>query len=516
MKLPRRRAPAAIRRPSFLAAVILLPLLTGCTVDEPGDDAPAPRPNVLFIAVDDLNDWIEPLGGHPQARTPRLSRLAEEGMLFTRAFTPSPSCNPARTALLTGKHTYTSGMYSNYQWWRDVLPEAVTLPRYFGNHGYWVGGAGKIFHNNQPDPQSWDDYFPSQEEHMPPSPRPEGQGAVNMPVFPDMYTAFDWAPLDVPDEEMGDYQSVAWAIEHLRRQHEQPFFLAVGIYRPHLPWYVPREYFEMFPLDGIQLPALLEGDLEDVPERGVEIALRGGNYHEHVRDAEQWRQGVQGYLASIAFADAMVGRLLDALDASPHAENTIVVLWSDHGWQLGEKEHWRKFALWENLTRVVLMLRVPEGAAGLPGGTPAGTRSGRTVSLLDLYPTLVELAGLPEKAGLDGRSLTPLLEDPEAVWNRPVITTYQFSEYSIRDERFHYIRYIDGSEEFYDTETDPEEWNNIAADPRYAADKARLSGLLPTDPAPFVDTDYPLMPHHIPPLRGLDDYLERKAAGARR
>lgn len=512
------RTPAGIlhRLSRFRAAPLLLPLLVACTGDQAPDEGPARSPNVLFIAVDDLNDWIAPLGGHPQTRTPSLSRLADEGVLFTRAFTPSPSCNPARTALLTGKHPYTSGMYSNYQWWREVMPNVVTLPRYFGDHGYWAGGAGKIFHNNQPDPRSWDDYFPSLEQHMPSSPRPEGEGAVNMPAFQDMYTAFDWAPLDVPDEEMGDHQSVAWAIEQLQRQHQEPFFLAVGIYRPHLPWYVPRKYFEMFPLDAIQLPQLVEDDLADVPERGVEIAQRGGNYHEHVLAADQWRQAVQGYLASIAYADAMVGLLLDALDASPHAANTIVVLWSDHGWQLGEKEHWRKFALWENLTRVVLMFRVPEGTVGLPEGTPAGARSGRTVSLLDLYPTLVELGGLPEKPGLDGRSLVPLLRDPDTPWDRPVISTYQFSEYSVRGERFHYIRYIDGSEELYDMEADPEEWNNLADDPRYAAEKARLGTLLPTDPAPFVDTDYPLEPHHIPPLRGLDDYLERKATGARR
>lgn len=512
------RTPAAVLRrlPGFCAAQLLLLPLVACTDNGAPDEGAARPPNVLFIAVDDLNDWIEPLGGHPQARTPSLTRLADEGVLFTRAFTPSPSCNPSRTALLTGQHTYTSGMYSNYQWWRQVMPDVATLPRYFSDNGYWAAGAGKIFHNNQPDPGSWDDYFPSLEDHMPSSPRPEGEGAANMPAFQDMYTAFDWAPLDVPDEEMGDYQSVAWATEQLQRQHEKPFFLAVGIYRPHLPWYVPRKYFEMFPLDEVQLPPLVENDLEDVPERGIEIAERGGNYQEHVLAADQWRQGVRGYLASIAYADAMVGLLLDSLDASPHAANTIVVLWSDHGWQLGEKEHWRKFALWENLTRVVLMFRVPEGTSGLPGGTPAGARSGRTVSLLDLYPTLLELGGLPEKAGLDGRSLVPLLREPDAAWDRPVISTYQFSEYSIRDERFHYIRYIDGSEELYDTDADPEEWNNLADDPRYAAETTRLGALLPADPAPFVDTDYPLMPHHIPPLRGLDDYLERKATGARR
>ena len=162
------------------------------------------------------------------------------------------------------------------------------------------------------------------------------------------------------------------------------------------------------------------------------------------------------------------------------------------------------------------MFRVPPGTIGLPNGTPAGAVSGRTVSLLDLYPTLVELAGLPAKAGLDGRSLAPLLRDPDAAWDRPVISTYQFGEYSVRGERFHYLHYVDGSEELYDLDADPEEWTNLAADPGYAAEKARLRALLPTDPAPFVETDYPLMPHHIPPLRGLDDYLQRKTSGARR
>lgn len=509
-----------LRSPRASLAVVALGLgacIGGERASPPGEDAqPAPA-NVLFIAVDDLNDWIEPLGGHPQTRTPNLQRLADAGMTFTRAYTPSPSCNPARTALLTGLHTYTSGMYSNYQVWREVMPDVVTLPRYFGDNGYWVGGAGKIFHNDQPDPRSWDAYFPALDRHMPTWPRPvPAGGTVNMPAFPDMYSAFDWAPLDVADEETGDYRSVSWVIEQLQRDHDRPFFLAAGIYRPHLPWYVPRPYFEMFPLDSVRLPPLLENDIADLPERAREIAHRGGNYHAHVVEAGQWKQAVQGYLASIAYADAMVGRLLDALDASRYAENTIVVLWSDHGWQFGQKEHWRKFALWDNLARVVLMVRVPEGALGLPSGTRPGSHSGRTVSLLDLYPTLVELAGLPQKTGLDGRSLVPLLTDPSAPWDRPVVTTYQYGEYSVRDERWRYIRYIDGTEELYDHEADPEEWTNLAADPTYADIRARLAAALPPDPAAFVETSYELMPHHIPPLRSLEDYNRRKAAGERR
>jgi len=472
-------------------------------------------PNILFISVDDLNDWIEPLGGHPQARTPNLNRLAESGVLFERAYTPSPSCNPARTALLTGLHTYTSGMYSNYQYWREVMPDVVTMPRYFSDNGYWSGGAGKIFHNNMPDPISWDDYFPSKEQHMPSYMRPVPGWTVNMPPFDDMYADFDWAPLDIPVEETGDYQSVQWVIDRLQEEHDRPFFLAAGIYRPHVPWYVPREYFELFPLESVQLPELMEGDLDDLPERAVELAHRAGNYHEHVVEAGQWRQAVQGYLASIAYADMLVGRLLDALDASPYADNTIVVLWSDHGWQLGEKEHWRKFALWDNLARVVLMVQVPPGTPGLPAGTPAGARSERTVSLMDLFPTLVALTGIPVKTGLDGHSLIPLLADPDAPWEYPAITTYDVGEFSIRTERYRYICYIDGSEELYDHTVDPEEWTNLAADPDYAEVIQQLAAFIPADPAPLVETSYPLMPHHIPPLRDLEDYLQRKAARQR-
>jgi len=499
-------------------ALLCTATAAACTraADDTATEVPTAPPNVLFISVDDLNDWIEPLGGHPQARTPNLDRFAGEGVLFTRAYTPSPSCNPARTATMTGLHTYSTGMYSNYQYWREVLPDAVTLPRYFHDNGYWAAGAGKIFHNNMPDPDSWDDYFPSKERHMPSYFRPTPGQTVNMPLFEDMYGDFDWAPIDIPFEETGDFSSVQWIIDQLQRDHERPFFLATGIYRPHLPWYVPREYFDMFPLDSIELPKLLEGDLDDIPERGRELAHRGGNYHEHVLAADQWREAVQGYLASIAYADALVGRLLDALEASAHADNTIVVLWSDHGWQLGEKEHWRKFALWENLARVVLMVKVPRGTPGLPDGTPAGTRSERTVSLLDLFPSLIELTGIPAKPGLDGRSLVPLLADPTAPWDRPAITTYDFGEYSIRDERFRYIRYIDGSEELYDHDLDPDEWTNLAADLQYAATIERMSRYVPANPAPLVDTSYELMPHHIPPLRDREDYLRRRAEGAGR
>jgi len=505
------------RGTTFLA--VLVAGLAGCS--SPGakreSGEPPGRPNVLFIAVDDLNDWIGPLGGHPQAQTPNLDRLADEGVTFERAYCTSPACNPSRTSVLTGLHTYTSGMYSNYQVWREVLPDAVTLPQHFTANGYWSAGAGKIFHNNMPDPDSWEDYYPSKTKHMPEYHHPDPEGTVSMPEFTNMYREFDWSPIDLPDEETADYGSVQWVIEQLQRPHERPFFLACGIYRPHVPWYVPRKYFDLFPLESVELPRVLDDDLDDLGERAREIAYRAGGYHRHVVEAGQWKSAVQGYLASVAYADAMVGRLLDALARSSHGDDTVVVLWSDHGWQLGEKEHWRKFALWENLARAVLMFRVPRGTPGLVGGTTPGSRCSRTVSLLDIYPTLLDLAGLPRKAGLDGHSLVPLLEDPGHDWGHPAITTYDFSEFSVRTERWRYIRYIDDSEELYDHDSDPEEWRNLAADLRYSEVKRRLARHIPKQPAPLFDTSYELSPHHTPPFSSKEDYRRWKAqAGASR
>ncbi len=491
--------------------LIALPVAVMCFVGEPAE-ADESRRNVLFIAIDDLNDWIEPLGGHPQSRTPNLKRFAAEGVNFTRNYCASPGCNPSRTAVMTGYHTYRSGMYSNYQDWRKALPDVVTLGEYFRKHGYWLGGAGKIFHYTQIAPDCWDDYFPSQTKNMPDHHYPRPGATVNMPSFHHMYGDFDWSPIDISDEETGDFQSVNWVSQQLAATQEKPFFLACGIYRPHLPWYVPQKYFDMFPIESVQLPKLLPNDTDDLGERAREIVSRGGNYHAHVIEAGQWRQAVQGYLASIAFADAMLGRLLDALEASQYADNTVVVVWSDHGWQLGEKQHWRKFALWENLARCVLMIKVPRGNAVLPSGSQSGVDCGRVTSLVDLYPTLVELCGLPARSDLDGRSLVPLLSDPTQEWNHPAITTYDFSEFSIRDERWRYIRYIDGSEELYDHDSDPEEWENLAGKPEWQEVRQKLAALVPDEPAPLrAETLIEIMPHHIPPYGSAAEYRRRRA-----
>ncbi len=427
--------------------------------------AAAASPNVLFIAVDDLNDWIGVLGGHPQTQTPNFDRLARSGVLFTNAHCAAPACNPSRTAIFTGRSPNQSGVYDNRQPMREVLPDAKIIPEYFREHGYRAMGSGKMLHYFI-DAKSWDDYFPEKSTENPlpetfyPSKRP-----VNLPVGgPWQYNETDWGPMPVDDEEFGgDWLVSKWVGEQLSRKHRQPFFLACGIYRPHEPWFVPAKYFEAFPLDEVQLPpGYREDDLDDLPPAGQ--AAGPNRYFPHIREHGQWRQGVQSYLASIAFADAMLGRVLDALESGPNKENTIVVLWSDHGWHLGEKQHWQKYTAWRVCTRVPLMVRVPPGiAAPLDAGTTAGTECNAPVNLVSLYPTLCDLCSLPAVATNDGPSLVPLLADAKAEWPHHSVTFLNRPEsYGMSSPTHRYIHYANGDEELYDTAADRYEWNNLA------------------------------------------------------
>lgn len=455
------------------------------------DSSPAAepeRPNVLFISVDDLNDWVGCLGGHPQARTPNLDRLAASGMLFTNAHCAGAACNPSRSAIMTGRSPHVSGLYDNGQKLREILPDEDLLPQYFRNAGYWAGGSGKILHYFI-DARSWDEYFPEKESENPfPRTLYPQQRPVNLPRGgPWQYVETDWAALDATDEEFGgDWLVSGWVGEQLRKVHDKPFFLACGIYRPHEPWFVPRKYFEAFPLDGIQLPpGYREDDLDDLPPAGKR---RGPNrYFAHIRKHGQWRQAIQGYLASIAFADAMLGRVLDALDSGPNRDNTIVVLWSDHGWHLGEKQHWQKYTAWRACTRVPLIFRVPDKTIGLPEGTTAGTRCDQPVNLLSLFPTLIELSGLPERPANDGPSLVSLLRDPESQWGHPSITFLaEPGSYGLSDRHWRYIHYANGDEELYDIAADPYEWTNLATEADAAETLKRLREAGPRKFAPLV------------------------------
>ncbi|TWU39962.1 Choline-sulfatase [Novipirellula aureliae] len=447
----------------------------------------AEQPNVLFIAMDDLNDWIGCMGGHPQTITPNLDRLAASGILFTNAHCTAPACNPSRSAIFSGRAPNQSGMYDNRQQMRELLPDATLLPQRFRDHGYHASGSGKMLHYFI-DAPSWDDYFPSPATE---NPIPDSFDPPNRPVsLPRggrwQYIDTDWAALDVSDEEFGgDWLVTKWISERLQEPHEKPFFLACGIYRPHEPWFVPKKYFEPFPLESIQLPlGYKENDLDDVPPAGVRGARN--RYFEHIQSEGQWRQGIQAYLASIHFADAMLGRVLDALQSGPHAKTTIVVLWSDHGWQLGEKEHWQKYTGWRGVTRVPLIVRVPASISpALPDGTAAGETCDEPANLLSLYPTLLELCGLPPQADNDGPSLVPLLKDPQqsqpgASWTHPCITFLaEPGSYSISGRSHRYIHYADGGEELYDIVNDPFEWDNLVADGSSNEELVRLRSLAP-------------------------------------
>jgi arylsulfatase A-like enzyme len=417
-------------------------------------------PNVLFIAIDDLRDWIGCMGVYSRVKTPHIDRLAARGMLFDRSYCAAPVCNPSRTALLSGLLPSTSGVYNNGTDWRRAIVDLPMLPLHFRQNGYFVAGAGKIYHGTFHRDSDWDDYQENEGTHpQPESPQTSGAGAIK------------FAPIDCDDSELPDYQIVSYALEQLSAMRDKPIFLACGLHKPHMPWYVPRKYYDMYPLDMIQLPAVIETDLDDVPAAGVKMASPEGD-HANILRSGRWKEAVQGYLAAISFTDAMIGRLLDGLDRSPDRDRTIVVLWSDHGWHLGEKMHWRKFALWEESTRAPMIWVVP-------GITKPGSVCHRTVDLMSVYPTLCELAGIPTPKHLEGVSIRSLLVDAETPWVRPARTTHQFDNHAVRTERWRYIRYRDGSEELYDEANDPHEWTNLSNRPEYHALKMELAEWLP-------------------------------------
>jgi len=459
--------------------------------------APAARPNVLMIVLDDLNDWVGYLGGHPDVKTPHLDALARRGLAFTNAHVAAPVCNPSRAAFMTGRNPASTGIYGNDVRWHELLPGIVSLPSHFKAQGYHVAGGGKVNHHTPGNNRrsDWHVYFDQVFDSHYQAQQAAGRDVSNFawpPGFPlnglpevkafsrppQNANEFDWGPWDQRDEEMGDGQLATWVAEFLARPPAQPFFLAAGIYRPHLPWYAPRKYFELYPLDKITPPPIKDDDLDDVPAGGQRMAADRRGDLELVRKSGQYREVLQAYLANISYGDALVGKLIAALDASPAAANTIIVLWSDHGWHLGEKNHLHKFTLWERSTRVPFLVIAP-------GVTRPGTRTARPVGVVDLFPTLNELCGLPAVAGLDGQSLMPLLRDPQRAWDRPALTTHGAGNHAVRSERWRYIRYADGGEELYDHAGDPHEWTNLAARPEFAAVKAGLAKSLPkTDATP--------------------------------
>jgi len=433
---------------------LLLPLVAALLLATAPSHAETRR-NVLMIVVDDLNDWISLLDAEAPVATPNLKRLADRGMLFTRAYCASPACNPSRVATLTGLRPTTTGVYGNKSDWRGALPERRTLMQQFQAAGYAVRGAGKIFHHHLDgafhDDASFDDFRPMRDQLYPPEKLNEapGYGSRNT----------DWGAWPPSEAETLDLPTVSYGFHILQQPPpDRALFLACGIYKPHSPFFAPPAYHAG--LADLPFPKRLESDWNDLPSGARKLLHRKRWFWEGMEALDRRKPGsyhafIRSYAACARFADTQVGRLLDALDASPHRDDTIVILWSDHGFHLGEKDHIEKFALWEKSTRIPFIVVAP-------GITDPGSRCDVPVDLTSLYPTLLDLCGLPADPRCDGKSIVPLLQDPDREWEPPALMTYSRGNHAVRSERWRYIRYIDGTEELYDHGNDPHEWTNLA------------------------------------------------------
>ncbi len=501
-----------MKRCVFLSCLIAFAATGALQADEHSD-----RLNVLFIAIDDLNDWVGPLKGHPQALTPNMDRLAQRGITFANAHCASPACNPSRAAVFSGTMPWKTGVWSNES--KKLFaqhPDIQVLPRAFSKAGYLTLGTGKLMHSSGSDNRvMFDEHFNVEQRWSPltreavaytdeelPSKGTEkpkhlvtadGFAPVVLPLNgmpsdrnPDKAEgeSFDWGPMNVPDSAMGDTQSADWAIEKLTSSHDKPFFLGVGFYRPHIPLWAPKQYFDRLEGQEIQLPPNSKSDLDDLGATGRRWALEAvtAGLHSNVVSHNQWGEAVKAYLACTTFVDAQVGRLLDALDESPYADNTVIVLWSDHGWHLGEKEHWGKWTGWERSTRVPLIIVPPMRSS--TAFHSRGQACSEPVGLIDLYPTLCELCDVQPPASLDGQSLVGLLHDPGSKTDRVVVTSFDPGNVTLRSDRWRYIRYDDGSEELYDLQNDPNEWTNLSKEPAHQERLQSFRGKIPAEALP--------------------------------
>ncbi|HOX57144.1 MAG TPA: sulfatase [Candidatus Paceibacterota bacterium] len=455
--------------------LLILPLLAlGASVRAV---SPEPKLNVLFIAADDLN---ADLGcyGHPLVKTPNLDRLAARGVRFDRAYCQYPLCNPSRSSVMTGRRPDTTRVINNGPHFRQVLPDAVALPQLFRQHGYFTARVGKMYHAGVPmeigadgmdDPASWDHVVNPRGRD-----KDQEDALVNFTPHRSLGSCLCYEMADGTSEEQTDGRVATEAIKLLEQHRDRPFFLGVGFYRPHSPHLAPRKFFESYPLESIPAPCGPPGDLKDIPPVAQFITPPNWGATE-----QQQREVIRGYYACVSFMDEQLGKVLSALDRLKLADTTIVVFWGDHGYLLGLHGQWMKTMLFEGAARVPLVI----AGRGVARGKPCA----RTVELLDLYPTLVDICGLPPPPDLEGKSLRPLLVNPEAQWARPAFTqVVRLTDKrrpvgrSVRTERWRYTEWQDGKlgSELYDHDSDPNEFANLAQDPQHAAVVAELKALL--------------------------------------
>ena len=443
------------------------------------------RPNVLFIAIDDLNDWVGCIGGNPQTITPNLDKFIKtRGVVMRKAYCPAAVCCPSRTAILTGLRPSTTGVYGNSQNLKNApkAKDAVTLPQYFSQHGYVTLSCGKIFHKHPTSEGLDEGQWAFDEFH-----RAGGKGGIVTRLAPPPVEGvelggsdFAWGATTASFEETKDYLACDWGAEQLKGDFEKPFFLTIGLSKPHLPWYVPQEFFDLHPLQEVKVPEFRYDDLDDILNARGKPLFRPTSRFVVTDKAGMHREATRAYLAAASYADAGVGVLLDGLAQSSYRDNTIVMIWGDHGWHLAEKLHYGKTTLWEESARVPFLVSVP-------GVTPGREECDGVVNLLDMYPTLVELCGLPKNELNEGRSFAALLREPTTTWNRPTLTTQQCKNHSLTDGRYRYTWHGgrgDGAEELYDHANDPMEWANLAKMPESRPLLERFRQYLPKNNEP--------------------------------
>jgi iduronate 2-sulfatase len=440
----------------------------------------AARPNVLFIAADDLGNV---LGANRPAglKTPNLDHLAARGVYFERAYCQVPLCNPSRASVLTGRRPDATGVFDLERHFRKSLPEVVTLPQLFRNSGWHTARIGKIFHYNVPngigtdgldDPESWDHVInPRGRDVL------EEKQIVNPTPGKPVSAALSWLAAEGSDEEQTDGMIATGAIRLLEENRGRPFFLGVGFFRPHTPYVAPKRYFEMYPLETVSLSRVLAGDRDDIPASAFPHNCTVADYG---LSREACREALRAYYASTSFMDAQLGRVLEALDRLGLARNTVIVFWSDHGYHLGEHGLWQKRSLFDESARAPLIIAWPEGRAhGIP--------CRRVVEFVDIYPTVADLAGLKPAPNLAGRSLRPLLDQPDAPWMETAFTQIlrpgtqePVMGCALTTARWRYIEWDEGraGRELYDHTVDASEIHNRATDPANRAVVEELRGLL--------------------------------------
>lgn len=461
MKTTSHESFLAIKLFSLFAKTVFAILVFANTVHAANE-----RPNILFIAIDDLNDWPRFMGRYPDAITPNMDRLAARGQVFTNAHCTYPLCGPSRASIFTGLSIRSLGGYRGQKAFEDKKVAALAeanetqlLHSYFRGHDYKIMAVGKLLHK----------HLPTRGLAM-----SGGRGDWNkLPNgkkrnWPSKKTLTDWGAYPGEDEELSDHQAASWAVERLTKKHTPPFMLMVGFLRPHVPWHVPQKWLNLFPdPHKLTLPPFRSDDLTDVSDAARELINDGYPRTEWALENKQWQDMIHNYLACISFVDAQVGRVLDALDDSRYADNTLVILWSDHGYHMGEKNTFQKHTVWDRSSRSPMIIAGP--------GVTAGQRCARVVSLLDIYPTLTDLCSLPTNPRCEGRSLKPLIENPVEAWPYPALINCRKGHYAVQSDSHRYIRYEDGSEELYDHRQDPHEWNNLVADPAQATQRAEMS-----------------------------------------